>query len=164
MPPSGREVDRTATGGRGLSRVFKRFHFSLRAFLLLFAVVAVFCYVWFIRPTQVAKIFASAIAAEKYAAADRLFQHTDDRFLSESVKKYWGFRSQASLRPMSISQLLLGHRIVELQYSYFHLDQQSHCEAKILVMPFGLKPMGKSRTDSAIIIDRDTAVIPQDIR
>lgn len=131
-----------------------RFRFSLRTFFVLIALVAAFCYYWFVRPTAVAQQFVQAVAAQDYVAADRCFQNADDQFIADSSQEYWAFAADAKLSPVSLGQLVRGQRHVQLHFRYFHLDQNVESLADATATAFGLKGLTVSRVNAAVIIDR----------
>lgn len=135
-----------------------RIRFSLRTSFLLVTLLAILCYFWFVMPSRSAQRFLAVIAAEDYQLADQFFRDPGDRFIANSADKYWGFSSQADLLPTSIGQILTGRRRVHLRLAYFHLDQHVDCNANIVVTAFGLSPPVISTRESAIIIERGTAV------
>jgi hypothetical protein len=133
-----------------------RLRFSLRTFFVLIALLATFCYGWFVLPSVTAKRFVHAIAARDYAAADRLFFDPADRFIAASAEKFWAFEPTAELLPITLGQLLSGQRHVSLRYEYFHLDVSVDSIARIPATPFGLQSPVISRVESGIIIDRSS--------
>ncbi len=104
-----------------------------------------------------AKRFIAAIAAQDYAAADKLFNDPGERFIVTSAEKYWAFRPRAELLPITIKQLLSGERRLDLHCKYFYLDENVTGHTQIAATALGLKHRSViSESRSAIIIDRDT--------
>jgi hypothetical protein len=132
-------------------------------FFLLVALLAAFCYYWFVMPSLTASRLIEAVAAKDYDAADRLFRVPDSRFIASSAEDYWAFEAQAERLPITLHQLLTGRRDVLLQFGYFHLDQNVSSQAHIAATPFGLGPPVISRVDSGRIIDRSSSadVVPK---
>lgn len=137
-----------------------RFRFSLRKFFVLVALVAAFCYYWFVRPTAIARQFIEAIATKDYAAADQCFQNADDHIIANSAKKYWAFAADAKLSPVSFGQLVRGQRHVRLNFRYFHLDQNVVSQADMAATALGLSSPTTSNLRSAMIIDRSSEFNP----
>jgi hypothetical protein len=139
-----------------------RLRFSLRTFFILVALLAAFCYWWFVLPSVTANRFIQAIAAKDYVAADRLFSDPKDRFIAAAADKYWAFETTAELGPITFGQLLTGQRHVSLHYRYFHLDLNVDSIAQIPATPFGLQSPVISTVDAAMIIDRSSdAAVPR---
>jgi hypothetical protein len=139
-----------------------RLRFSLRTFLILVALLAAFCYYWFVLPSVTANRFIQAVATNDYVAADRLFSDPKDRFIAASAEKYWAFEPTAELLPVTFGQLLRGRRHVSLHYRYFHLDLNVDSIAHIPATPSGLKSPVISTVDAAMIIDRSSeATVPR---
>jgi hypothetical protein len=139
-----------------------RFRFSLRTFLVLVALLAAFCYFWFVMPTRTANRFIEAVQAKEYDAADLMFRAPDSRFIASSAEKYWAFEATAERLPISLHQLLTGRRNVLLHFDYFHLDHNVDSQAHIAATPFGLGPPVISRVGSAMIIDRNSSLDSRD--
>ena len=129
--------------------------FSLRMFFVLVALLAGFCYFWFVMPAVTANRFVEAVAAKDYHAADRLFRVPDSRFIASSAERYWAFEAGAERLPVTLHQLLTGRRDVLLHFGYFHLDQNVSSQAHIAATAFGLGPPVISRVGSGMIIDRN---------
>jgi hypothetical protein len=115
-----------------------RLRFSLRTFFLFTTLVAIFCYVWFIRPTQLAERFARAVNSENYAAADQLFLQPDDWFLSEWAHNRWSFRASCDLYTLTLGQLLTARRQIALNLRFFEFDHRASQHVRLAATPFGL--------------------------
>ena len=134
--------------------------FSLRLMFVVMTVAAGICY-WLVRPSLTARRFADAIAVEDFARADQFFDNPNDRFMRDWAAKYWGFRSHAELKPLTLGQLLRGRRHVDVQFAYFYLDKNSSGDAHIVATSFGLKPPIISRAESALLIERRSEAVPR---
>ena len=75
-----------------LSLTFKlaRFHYSMRALLVLMTCVAAFLY-WRSRPAVIAQRFVSAVENGQFRAADELFIDPEHKFVAELMKPRDGF-------------------------------------------------------------------------
>lgn len=132
-----------------------RFRYSLRAFLLLPILAAAIC-AWCVVPSIAARKFASSLANDDYAAADKMFRDANDRCLQKWAKERWSFRATGDLLPISFGQLITGQRHVQIQVSHFALDQTVSCEGLIAVTPLGASaPAMTTEQYSSIVIDRN---------
>jgi len=110
--------------------------FSLRAFFLMAALVAVIC-AWCVWPSIMARDFVGKLAAEDYQAADQMFRNADDRCLEKWDHKRWSFRASGRLAPITLGQLVRGQRLVQLDLNYMALDQLVSRTGAIVVTPLG---------------------------
>ena len=130
-----------------------RQRFSMRMLLSLTAVVACFCYYWFVMPSSTAQQLVGAIGSENYEAADQMFWTASDRTLADQKEKLWGFQSKAELLPWTSGQLCSGHRELLLHVSYFQFDENHDIDMHVAATPFGLNSPTVSSTSSARTID-----------
>ncbi len=128
------------------------FRFSLRAFFAFAALVAVVC-AWCVLPSIAARRFIHTLADADYRAADQMFHDADDWCLEKWDDKHWSFRATGRLAPLTIGQLITGHRLVRLNVNCFALDQTVSRDGLIAVSPFGVKApeVGPERYGSMII-------------
>jgi hypothetical protein len=68
-----------------------KLRFSLRALLVLVAVLAAFGY-WRSRPAAYARQFINAIETRDFEAADALFERANDRCVNDLFQAYHGFK------------------------------------------------------------------------
>jgi hypothetical protein len=133
-------------------------------FFMLVALLAAFCYFWFVMPSLTANRFMEAVAAQDYHAADRLFRVPNHRFIADSAETYWAFEARAERLPITLHQLLTGRRHVVLHFDYFHLDHNVSSQAHIAATPFGLGSPVISRVGSGMVIDQTGSVVVPRIR
>ena len=129
--------------------------FSLRSFFLFAALVAVIC-AWCVLPSMAARQFVRKLAERDYRAADQMFHDADDRCLEKWDEEHWSFRASGTLAPLTLRQLIGGHRLVQFNVDYFALDQTVGREGLIAVTPFGVRApeLGPERYGSRIIDGR----------
>jgi hypothetical protein len=127
--------------------------FSLRAFFAFAALVAVIC-AWCVLPSIAARRFVRTLADADYRAADLMFHDADDRCLEKWDDKHWSFCAAGRLAPLTIGQLITGHRLVRLNVNYFALDQTVNRDGLVAVTPLGVMrapEVGPERYGSRII-------------
>jgi hypothetical protein len=131
--------------------------FSLRWLLILTALVAVACYWWTARPTILANRFRNRIAAQDFAAADRLCRDPNRRFVHRAVTEFKaGFSltpfptgSATTQSPVPVivdvhvvrrtwNDLLRGHRRIRMAINFDLKEGAGVFVADYLVSPFGM--------------------------
>ncbi len=110
--------------------------FSLRSFFLFAALVAVVC-AWCVLPSMAARRFVRTLAERDYGAADQMFRNADDRCLEKWDEEHWSFRASGTLAPLTLGQLMSGHRQVQFNVNYFALDQTVSRNGVIAITPLG---------------------------
>jgi hypothetical protein len=126
--------------------------FSLRSFFLFAALVAVVC-AWCVLPSMAARRFVRAMAERDYGAADHMFRKADERCLEKWDEEHWSFHASGTLAPVTLGQLISGHRQVQLNINYFAFDQTVSRDALIAVTPLGAtaRDVGPERYGSLMI-------------
>lgn len=128
--------------------------FSLRTLLAATTLLAVFCYYWFIRPTQTAERFVHAINVEDFAAADNLVGHASDMNFSKWKDERWGFIADAELAPWSFRQLFGGTRDVNMRMKYFQLDQNFDVSMRLAATSLGLEKPDTIGMNNGSVVER----------
>jgi hypothetical protein len=114
-----------------------RFRFSLRALVVAATFAAVLCY-WLMLPTINAQRFVHAVKISDFSAADSFFRDPKDRILEDYNKQFWKFDLQATLEPVSASQLLKRERRVNFHIAYGGPKPLSVFEGTITSHSYGL--------------------------
>jgi hypothetical protein len=135
-----------------------RFRFSIRSLLLLFALVAAFCYWWIARPSLFVHRFDAAVERGDFAAADAMIHPESERFLADWAEKRWAFRAHANVEPVTFSDLCRGRRPFQLTVSTFEFDQTVARVFQYVATPTGIdirrnSEMKESRTPISIGIE-----------
>jgi len=126
--------------------------FSLRAFFAFAALVAMIC-AWCVLPSMAARRFVRAVEMREFRAADEMFRNAEDRCLEKWDEECWSFRAAGRLAPVTLGQLMSGHRLVEFNINYFALDQTVSRNGLIAVTPLGVRTpeIGPERFGSKFI-------------
>lgn len=138
-----------------------RMRFSLRTLFVVTTAASLLCG-WVVLPWVSAKRLIRALASENYPLADRYFRNPEDRFFVAWADKRWAFRATGELAPWTFTQLVRGRREVAVRLTYFDLDQNAVCTARISAAPFtiGSPTLSPVSYVGVIIDDRGNRATP----